>query len=693
MSDEVTIIEEGLTGFGFIPGDEYRFRNLVAGDDSAYRHLTKEEITVLTDNANTADDWSNILVKDEFDPSCIRRSTFFGKVRIGKVKACALRFHDLELTCGIYYSTIISSDIGDYCSVRGVSFMSHYIVHDRCILFHIRELQATNHSKFGNCIVKEGEDPSVLVKLSVMNENEGRSIGAFEDLLCADAMLWADNPADKELDKALWKLTSSSYSTERGWYGEVGEGCVIKDTGIIKDVMMGPATYVKGANKLKNLTIKSTKESPVQLGEGIEVVNGIIGPGCRIFYGCKAIRFVMCENSQLKYGARLINSVLGDNSTVSCCEVLSNLLFPFHEQHHNNSFLISALVMGQSNMAAGANIGSNHNSRAADGELRAGRGFWPALSSSIKYNSRFASFVMISKGLYIHEMNVRFPFALLSDNIKHGYRQIYPAFLWINNMYALERNCGKFASRDKRKQAIQHIETDYLAPDTASEILDAFFTLRSLYEEANYDEANVQVLDMENSKTPVRILRCEKALQAYQDMIEYYCAKEIVSYCSKRGVSVSSLNAQSSKAYMSWVNLGGQLVPSAKVEELKNRIKNGEFNSWKELHKVYDQWNEEYPLEKVLNAIAVYKELRGYSYISETKWEELKKKLAKTRAFIDEQVYASRAKDYSRDFRLWTYKSYEELEAVTGKLEENSFISESKKKTAAMLEDMKKVVY
>ena len=54
--------------------------------------------------------------------------------------------------------------------------------------------------------------------------------------------------------------------------------------------------------------------------------------------------------------------------------------------------------MGQSNMAAGANIGSNHNSRANDGELIAGRGFWPALSSSLKYDCKFASYVLLTRG-------------------------------------------------------------------------------------------------------------------------------------------------------------------------------------------------------------------------------------------------------------------------------------------------------
>ena len=110
------------------------------------------------------------------------------------------------------------------------------------------------------------------------------------------------------------------------------------------------------------------------------MVNGIMGYGSRSFYGVKAVRFVMGENTTLKYGARLINSVLGDNSTISCCEVLNSLIFPAHEQHHNNSFLVAATVMGQSNIAAGATIGSNHNSRGADGEIIAGRGFWPGLS-------------------------------------------------------------------------------------------------------------------------------------------------------------------------------------------------------------------------------------------------------------------------------------------------------------------------
>src|SRR5690606_23073449 len=220
--------------------------------------------------------------------------------------------------------------------------------------------------------------------------------------------LWAKYVDDKALQDNLKKITQESVDSRRGYYGTIGNYSVVKNSSILKDVKIGSNCYIKGANKLKNLTINSTKEEPTQIGEGVELVNGIIGYGCHIFYGCKAVKFVLGNNSNLKYGARLIHSYLGDNSTISCCEVLNNLIFPAHEQHHNNSFLIASVIMGQSNIAAAATIGSNHNSRANDNEIQAGRGFWPGLCTSVKHSSRFASFILLSKADYSYELDIAF---------------------------------------------------------------------------------------------------------------------------------------------------------------------------------------------------------------------------------------------------------------------------------------------
>ena len=709
----------GFLGEGKYGEDEFHFRNIQNGPDSAFRHLTADEIRALEANNNRAENWENVLVRDPFTPDLVRDNRFYGKVRIGKIPYETLRFHDLCVPMGITGSTVISSDICDFSAVHNVGYLSHYIVRENCILFRVNEIQCTNHSKFGNGILKEGEDPDVLVEMWLMNENGNRPVLPFEDIQVSDAFLWANWPEDRELSKALKKMTFERFSSKRGYYGEIGKGCVIKGVGIIKDVKFGPCCYVKGATKLKNLTIRSSYEAPTQIGESCELVNGIVGYGCKVFYGCKAVRFVMCENSQLKYGGRLIHSMLGENSTVSCCELISNLVFPFHEQHHNNSFLISSLIQGQSNMAAGANIGSNHNSRGADGELRAGRGFWPALSSTIKFDSRFASFVLIAKGNYDYELNIKTPFSLVSDSRREGRRQVMPAYWWMYNMYALERNSDKFSKRDGRKMTRSFLETDYLAPDTAWEIFDGMrllgkWTAYSLGCEGTENELELQgreilenhpsdlsgkeviAMHQENySRNRMLVLHPVEAYNAYRAMLIYYGTKETVAWCAKTGMRVSELEKLSSQAHFRWVNLGGRLVPESVVDNLRHHIACGDISTWDQVHALYEKWDSEYPLEKAKNAMFCLKKILGIGNgeLDLTMWNGLVLKLAETRKYIDRQVYETRCKDYRNKFRMVTYRGKEEQEAVLGKLEDNSFVRQSAQKTARMLENAAKCVF
>ena len=398
-------------------------------------------------------------------------------VRIGKLEPLYLGFSDIKVAVGLYNSTIISCDLGNNICIDNVNYLSHFIIGNDVIIMNVNELVTTNHAKFGNGIIKDGENESVRIQLEVCNENGGRSIMPFNRMLPGDAYLWSKYRDDDALLEKFKQFTEAKYNSKRGYYGKIGNRTIIKNSGIIKDCWIGEDAYIKGANKLKNLTINSGEQGRTQIGEGVEMVNGIIGFGCRIFYGVKAVRFVMASFSQLKYGARLINSYLGNNATISCCEVLNSLIFPAHEQHHNNSFLCAALIMGQSNIAAGATIGSNHNSRAADGEIIAGRGFWPGLCVSLKHNSQFASFTILSKGDYPNELNITIPFSLVSNDVTNDCLSIMPAYWFMYNMYALERNSWKYIDRDKRFDKIQKIDYNYLAPDTINELFSSLIII------------------------------------------------------------------------------------------------------------------------------------------------------------------------------------------------------------------------
>ncbi|HEY8398969.1 MAG TPA: DUF4954 family protein [Flavihumibacter sp.] len=704
-------------GYGFVKEpylregrDEYFHRNRQNNSGIKYRHLSAYEIEVLVRNRNQSDDWNKILVSDAFNPELVKNCKFFGLVRIGKLEPYCLEFNNLRMPVGLYNSTIISSDFGDNVVVDNVNYLSHFIIGNEVMLVNINELATTDHAKFGNGILKEGEEEKVRIWLEICNENGGRRVLPFDGMLPGDAYLWSRYRHDQQLQEKFIEFTNRRFDSERGHYGKIGDRTVIKNSRILKDVLIGSDAYIKGANKIKNVTIHSQPKARTQVGEGCELVNGIIGEGCRIFYGVKAVRFVMASHSQLKYGARLINSYLGNNATISCCEVLNSLIFPAHEQHHNNSFLCAALVMGQSNMAAGATIGSNHNSRAADGELIAGRGFWPGLCVSLKHNSKFASFCILAKGDFPAELNIQFPFSLISNDITNDQLVIMPAYWFEYNMYALARNSWKSIARDQRIEKIQQIEYDYLAPDTANEILEAsrllaLYTGKAWYAKMNregserqyinkgkalLDEGETAIEDLniwaenaENTQRPVVIRKAAMAWRWYNRLLDYYTAREILNFFEAN--PLSSLNRMVKKLprasrVADWLNVGGQLVEAGTVQQWLQDIRNGKVTSWDQLHKRYQQSASDYARQKLAHALAIYKQKHG---------EELSGNPAAVRALLEEaiqlrkemagKILQSREKDYQNEFRRMVYANDGEMQVVVGKLEDNSFIIEEQK--------------
>jgi hypothetical protein len=431
-------------------------------------------------------------------------------------------------------------------------------------------------------------------------------------------------------------------------------------------------------------------------------VNGIVGYGCKIFYGVKAVRFLLGNNSSLKYGARLINSILGENSTISCCEVLHSLIYPSHEQHHNNSFLIAGTILGQSNIAAGATLGSNHTSRANDGEMLAGRGFWAGLSSSIKHNSKFPTFILLAKADYNHSLNIPLPFSLVSNNDKLDRLEIMPAYWWRYNMYALERNTWKFKHRDARKVIGQQFEYCYLAPDSVSEMLEGirlleYWTGKSINPMLESEAEIIQkghdslasnaltelVLHesgIEDSKRDVVIRRPQAGWLAYRDMILYFTYQSLIEY--------QTANDQYTDIFLKlddhcvndeWINMGGQLIPGRCLEKLKEDIREGKMNSWNEIHLEYQTINETYLFEKTCFALHALETILHQKVDTEL-ITSLAPQVLNIAEYIKDQTVKTRLKDYQSISRKMMYETESEMFSVLGNPNDNEFlhISETK---------------
>ena len=695
------------------------------------RHLTAAEIEVLEKNLNHNDDptWNNFYVDDSengFDPSLIHLSFFSGFIVLGKVQKLILKYNDLRLGCGIRRSKLSNVVTGDLCVIRNVFYLDNYRIGDRVILFNINEMSCTNHAKFGNGILKNGEPEEHRIWIGVANENEGRKVLPFEDMIPADAYIWSHYRDDPDLLKRFVELTEYGLSHELNTYGIVENDVVIKNVSIVKDAKIGSAAYIKGAFKLKNITILSSEEEPSQIGEGVEMVNGILGFGSKVFYQAIAVRFVIGRNCQVKYGARILNSVLGDNSTISCCEVLNNLIYPFHEQHHNSSFLIAATVMGQSNIAAGATIGSNHNSRSPDGEIYAKRGFWPGLCSDFKHNSRFASFVLVSKGSYQYELDIPYPFALVAPgNNGQPAISIIPAWWFMYDMFAITRNKNKFLKRDKRVKKIQVIETDPLAPDTMQEVmvaLDRIIGLTVGYlkginseymegktsSEEQYQAAKDFLHQNAEAEFTLEDSVCQKkygaiihkpvqAYKMYRKIVKYFATRTLMEFCQSLNQDMLTPDLVSRirklPLYTEWENVGGQIIPSEKIRELFDGIKNGAINNWNAVHQFYKLCDCAYEQYKVSYALYLLEEL--YSRPIEEFSVDLYRNITDDVSIVAYDIYnaslKSREKDYTDYYRSMVYHSEDEMNCVLGPLEDNSFLRQLRADTEVFTKKIREI--
>lgn len=287
---------------------------------------------------------------------------------------------------------------------------------------------------------------------------------------------------------------------------------------------------------------------------------------------------------------------------------------------------------------------------------------------------------------------------------------VMPGYWFMYNMYALTRNAIKSADRDNRIEKIQHIEYNFLAPDTVTEMMQTLLILEQLVAKAYhqhiknnqkftneqlqqigkellcYQRDIVESLDIiaddfENTQRAVKIVKAYQAYSIYKELIIYYAAEQLIAFAQNQpGFDFEKLlsSIQHQQNCTVWANVGGQLIPKDAVEQLKNDIKNGSIKSWEAIHTFYQQQSQQYPEQKLAHALC------SAAFISNINIKNIDNNVLKqwvqasmsTKEWMTKNIYESRAKDYENPFRKMVYASEEEMDAVVGKLEENTFIQQ-----------------
>jgi NDP-sugar pyrophosphorylase family protein len=606
------------------------------------RSLTDIEVGLLIKNGCRSSDWGLVSVSGIFNADYIRNVGFYGNVLIGNIDGQPINGDDLSCLSVLENTELSNCIIGDGSHIRNVDHLSNTVIGKHCILDRIHELSASLYKP--------------AFEINVRNENGKRKSlvfpGYFEQL----------QPLLENVEKFL---LLEGIGTETKNF--IGDGCILRNCGILNNIHLGPEASFISVVSSDSIWVDSKVDNPVVIEGSADLRKGIIAAGVSIGHSVQASDFYLGQNSNLLDGARVRHLILGANSTIAGAEVQNTLLFPFHQQHHSSSFLIAASIGGQSNLAAGTVLGSNHNSRSNDGELVAGRGFWPGLCTSVKHSSIFASFTLLAKGDYGREIFNPFPFSMIYKEEQSGQLVIYPAFWFIYNMYALERNWQKFNKRDGRIDKAITFHYHYLGPDTVCEMLEAIDRLQSV---PAGNREFITIAGLEEGNREVLIKRPDKAIAMYSDMILYYAINTIITN--------KHIETEPMESSGVWKCMGGIPVPFGEWNNLKKGFIEGK-PTVRDLRSRYLDFQKNLPVQETQFANDLISRLYNKNII-EMMTEERTRLLdqyKRINRWILSEVKKSREKDYLDPIRDLLFLSREEKEFIMGSCEKDPFIIEA----------------
>lgn len=478
------------------------------------RPLTRSEIDQLERQFNTAEDWSRVRVAERFDPRRVRQSDFYGDVVLGEFERLHAGPSELLWPAGIHRSTIANCVIGRDVHIRDVRLLANYVVGPGAMLFDCGSITCDGSTSFGN-----GQEIPIAIEIG------GRDVRVYSEIDVEVAAAIARNRDQRELLKQFADAVGDYTALATSKRGIIEREAMVQSTPMLRNGYVGPNARVEGATLIADSTLLSSADEPVHIESGACVTKSLIQWGSQVATMAIVDSSVLTEHSHVERHGKVTASILGPNTGVAEGEVTSCLLGPFVGFHHQALLIAVLWPEGKGNIGYGANVGSNHTSKAPDQEFWPGEGAFLGLGVNIKYpaNLSRAPYTIIASGVTTLPQKVTFPFSLINSpaaaytGISPAYNEIIPAWLLTDNMFTLKRNEGKYKARNKAKRT--QFVFDVFRPEIVDLMRDACRRLAVVREvKEAYTDHDIAGLGknfmLETCRTP--------AIEAYRFYIQYY---------------------------------------------------------------------------------------------------------------------------------------------------------------------------
>lgn len=604
--------------------------------NQGYRPLTEAEIAALKDHANSADDWAQVWVKEDFVPKYILNTHFSGWVRLGLFEKTFDLPGGISKHSGLYYTYLHNVEVGDNCCIEHVNnYIANYTIGEETFISNVDTILVQGETTFGNG-----------VEVSVLNETGGREVLSYDQLSAHEAYFMAMYRHRPELIQRLRQLIMSYIDGLRSSHGTIGSHAHITDVGNITNVKIGDYAEIVGTRRLYNGSVNSVREAPITLGYSVICTDFIISSGSRVESGTALSRCFVGQACTLAHGYSASDSLFFSNCHGENGEACAIFAGPFTVTHHKSTLLIASQFSFM-NAGSGSNQ-SNHMYKL--GPIHQGimeRGAKTSSDSYILWPARIGAFSLVMGRHTTHPDLANLPFSYLIESCDKTF--LIPGV----NLKSVGtiRDAQKWPRRDARTDPhrLDQINYNLLSPYTIQKMINGRQILEQLQWVAGMTS---EIYSYQSAKIKASSLR--KGIHYYDLAIHKFLGNSLIKRleglaCTSIDAVRSALRPTTTIGLGDWVDLSGLIAPKAEVLRLVEAIESGAIHEVGEIHETLSDLHRHYYEYEWTWAYDKIKTYYGLDLEGATASEiaQLVERWRSSVVELDREVYADAKKEFS----------------------------------------------